>query len=216
MSAQPENAYKFVLNEAAILLKRVAVNPSVSLAHDALLQQNHNALYPCRHILSRTYNIGIGSYNFNFENAFVGHHMPTAVYIAFVKSEARAGSLTENPFCFNTVNLQELYCRLGSKKIPAVEYRLRTGQDKTIFSLWETYNALDYMSSNTGPGGKDRQSFQNGAFLLGFDLSRDSNPNAMYQNAKLEGSSLSIEGSFSIDAAISYTGTGIICLLILL
>ena len=71
MSAQPAGSYHFWVKEAAIMLRRVTVSPSLSLAHSTILQ-SRNALYPCRYMLSRTYNIPTGSSDFKFPNAFEG------------------------------------------------------------------------------------------------------------------------------------------------
>lgn len=207
MSAEAAGTYQFVITEAAMLIKRVAVNPALSTAHSIMLQtMNKNAIYSCRYLSSRTYNIPAGSWSFKFENAFVGNEMPVAVFIMLVKSNAKAGTLTENPFVFYTANLQELICKLGTKRIPAVEYKINPAQKQTQFSLWETYMALDYFGSNNGPGNLDRSTFENGAFIVGFDLSRDGNPNAEYHNSTFEAANLSLEGSFSLATMTGYTG----------
>ena len=205
MSNHPAGTYDFHINEAAILLQRVSVSPSISLSIDSLLQRS-NALYPCKHMLSRTYNIANGSFNFQFENAFVGREMPVSIHIMFIKAAAKAGSFQENPFVFYNLNLQDLTVRLGSKKIPAVDYKLNTDQNQTEFALWESYMALDYMSSNSGPGNLNRESFQNGAFIYSLDLSRDGNPNGHYMNSNFEATSLSIDGTFRERVVGTYTG----------
>ncbi len=205
MTTEAATAYKFRITEAAILLNRVSVNPSVALSHASLLQ-SHNALYPCMYSAGRTFNIAAGSYDFVFSNAFVGKKMPISVFVFFVDAQALSGSLVRNPYVFYPLNLQKLTCRLGAKQIPAVEYKLNVGTNNTQFALWETFRALDYIDSNSGPGNLNRQTFDNGLFIYGFDLSNDGVPSATnYSNSNFEATNLSFLGSFSQPADRTYT-----------
>jgi hypothetical protein len=198
MSAEPAASFLFNITDAAIFLKRVAVSPAISLAHAKLLE-NNNALYPCTHMMGRSTNIPQGYKEFKFENAFVGNEMPTAVFVLFIKGVAKTGAIHENPFCCRGqdtgIKLQELKCRLGTKLIPAADYRL--GPAQTQMALWSTYRALDYWGSNTGPGSLNRDTFENGAFIYGFDLTRDANTGANYSNSTFEANNLSLEGTFA-------------------
>lgn len=134
--------------------------------------------------------------------------MPVAAFVIFVKGDAKAGSLVENPFCLRGMNLQELRLSLGAKKIPAMEYKLNLPQLQSQLALWETYMSLDYFGSNTGPGNYNRNTLDNGAFIFGFDLSRDGAPNAGYLNSNFEASNLSLEGSFRDPTTFATTGNG--------
>jgi len=204
MTDLAEGHYRFAITEAAILLRRVKVSPSVALAHNSLLQ-TRNAIFPCKYMLSRTYNIPAGYGDFNFENAFIGKEMPTAIFIMFVKSKAKNGDFKENPYLFWNVNLLTLTIRLGGKKVPAIEYKLDVDEDQTQFALWQTYLALDYIGTNSGPGNLNRNTMTNGAFIYGIDLSRDGMPNAGYPNSNFDASTLSIEGSFKFATDDTYT-----------
>ena len=66
--------------------------------------------------------------------------------------------------------------------------------------------SMDMLSSNMGPGGFDRTSFELGAFILGYDLSRDGNPNALYSNSNYNAGNLSLQMNFDSELASGFTG----------
>jgi hypothetical protein len=204
MSQEPEGSYLFKIQEAALLIKRVTVSPSVALSHAQILQ-NSNAVYPIRHMMARSYNIPSGSLDFNFPNAFIGLEMPKALFVILITTLSKQGALTKNPFCCYNLDLQQLTVYLGSKKIPAPDFKINAEEGQSQLALWSTYMALDYWSSKLGPGALNRESMNKGAFIYGFDLTRDGNPHAPYSNSNFEASHLSLTGSFKAALRNSYT-----------
>ena len=95
---------------------------------------------------------------------------------------------------------------MGSKKIPAIDYKLYILQEQREFALWQTYLALDYFNSNNGPGSFNRDTYGNGAFIYALDLSRDGSPNTSYVNSTFEAASLSVDGTFREGTDNLYTG----------
>lgn len=65
---------------------------------------------------------------------------------------------------------------------------------------------MDYFSSIVGPGSFDRKIFQNGAYIQGFGLSRDSNPHAQYYNSSFSAGNINIQGVFRLATGYGYTG----------
>ena len=161
MSTQPFNSFKFHIDEAVLMLRRVTVSPSLSSAHEQVLQSK-NAVYPFKMMMSRSCNIPQNAVDFTFTNTFVGKQMPQAVFILFTKTSAKAGSLTQNPFCLYPLHTQELWVRMGGKKFPAVQEKYQT-----VSALYNTYAAIDCIDSNEGPGNLNRDTFENGAFIYG-------------------------------------------------
>ena len=208
MSGEPAGTYKFQIDEAAFLAKRVRLSPALELAHSQMLQ-TQNAIYPVRFLESRTYNIPTGSYDFQFPNCFIGRNLPRVIFIALIKAASKSGSLKENPFVFDTVDMEEIYCKLGSKKVPTLDYKLNIDDKQSQIALWETYVALDYFGGTAGPGSINRETFNIASFLVGIDLSRDQAPNSGYRNSSIDASSISIEGKLRAPTKSAY------CLLVL-
>jgi hypothetical protein len=205
MSTEAAGTYLFEITDAKLLIRRVTCSPAVQLAHEKLLQEK-NAVYPVKYMQTKTQSIPANSFSYYWENVFVGNEMPTAILIAFVKGTAYRGALTENPFFFQNVDLSEATVYLGSKKIPNIEIKNNIGRHQSLLSFWETLMSMDLFSTNIGPGGIDRKSFENGAFLLGFDLSRDANPNALYSNSNFNAGNLALQFTFNAGLPHGYTG----------
>jgi len=205
MSATAAGTHKFIITDAKMLIRRVSLAPAVQIAHEQLLQ-TQNALYPMKYIKTKTQNIPANSWAYYWENVFVGNEMPSSILVAFVKNSAHRGSLTENPFFFQNMDLTDLTVHLGTKKIPNIDIKNNIGQNQSLLSFWETMKSMDFFSSNTGPGGFDRTTFENAAFLLGFDLTRDGNPNAGYSNSNFNAGNLALQMNFGTSTTEAYTG----------
>ena len=199
-----DNDYTLVIKDAEIWLKRVEVSPAIYTAHQKLLASGKNAVYPAKYIESRAQSIPQGSYSFKFDNVFQGYNMPLAVFAFFVDSEAKSGHLQKNPFFLETANLADLRCYLGSKVFPSTMYKFDSRKTGYEAGLQDTFLALDVPGSPFGPGQLNKNTFPC-CFILGFDLTRDHNTLANYNNSDFDSTSLSIEGSFTQATTKPYT-----------
>ena len=192
-----KDQYRFVITEASIWLKRVSVNPGAMIAHNNLLA-SRNMLFPVRYLESRTLDLMKSSFNFRFPNIFTGNRMPVALYAFFVETESKQGNLQKNPYALQHCNLSEIRCSLGSKILPTIMYKLDPANYNTEEALANTLLSLEAYGSNKGPSQLNRETFTNGAFIIGFDTTRDNRPlSATYINSNYDASSVSLEGSFS-------------------
>lgn len=206
MTGENAPAYKLVIIQAVMMVRREQVSSSLALAQSQLLQTNKNMIFPCSRISTRTQSIPQGSFGFRYENAFVGKNMPLALYVGFLKSVAYEGAYNENPFCFWNVNLTRLIATLGAKRVPHVEYKLDFTQNRSQFALWNTISAMGYLNSGSGPGYFNRDTYDKGLFIYGLNLSRDGDVQAAYNNSNFDASSVSVEGEFSVATGVPYTG----------
>jgi len=205
MSNEAAGTFRFMVSDAKMLIRRVSLTPAVQLAHEQLLQMQ-NAVYPMKYMLTKTQNIPSNSWAYHWENVFVGSEMPSSILVAFVKNSAYRGSFKENPFHFRNMDLIDLTVYLGSKKIPNVDIKNNIGENQSLLSFWETMMSMDFFSSNSGPGGFNRNTFETAAFLLGFDLTRDGNPNAEYSNTNFNAGNLALQMNFRSATTEAYTG----------
>ena len=196
-AAATKDQYRFVITEASIWLKRVSVNPGAMIAHNNLLA-TRNMLFPVRYLETRTLDLMRSSFNFRFPNIFTGNKVPLALYALFIETESKQGHLQKNPYTLQHCNLSEIRCSLGSKIVPTIMYKLDPTNYNTEEALANTLLSLEAYGSNTGPAQLTRETFTMGAFVVGFDLTRDSRPlSASYINSNYEASSVHLEGSFS-------------------
>ena len=203
-SDEVDGTYKFVITNAEIWLKRVSISPGLSNSH-AELSQNMNMQYPCKYMQSSSIEIPKASFGFKFDGVFQGGQMPLSVFCMFIPSQNKQGDFHKNPYIFDHVNLSELKVHMGSKTFPSVGYTLNPLKFKIEPALLNTYLALNAYGASGGPLNINRNDFNKGAMILGFDLTRNSDPTANYQNTDFDASSLNIEGKFSTATDKSYT-----------
>ena len=199
-----DGSYKFVITNAEIWLKRVSVSPGLSNSHSEL-SQNMNMCYPCKYMQSSSIEIPTASFGFKFDGVFQGGQMPLSVFCMFIESPAKNGNIHKNPFVFEHVNLSELKLHMGSKTFPSVGYTLNPAKHQIEPALLNTYLALNAYGAKSGPLSINRDNFTKGAMILGFDMTRNSDPTANYHNTDFDASSLNIEGKFSNATTTSYT-----------
>ncbi len=195
MSTMAEADFVFKINAAKLFVKRVLPSPAVQIAHEKILN-TRNAQYNTKFFSAKTHNIPINSYDFIWENVFQQDILPTSLYVGVVKAGSKSGALNANPFDFRQHQLTNLICYLGSKKISNIDYTLDQADKKNQEALWQTYEAMGYLSSNSGPFNLNRDSFCTSACIVGFNLTRDGNTGAAYNNASFTSDHIRLEGKF--------------------
>ena len=199
-----DGSYRFVITNAEIWLKRVSVSPGLSNSHSELAQ-SMNMCYPCKYMQSSSIEIPVSSFGFKYDGVFQGGQMPLAVFCMFIHSEAKNGNVHRNPYVFEHANLNELKLHMGSKTFPSVGYTINPRAFQIEQALLNTYLALNVYGAKSGPADINRDTFIQGAMILGFDLTRNSDPTANYHNTDFDASSLNIEGKFSSATDKAYT-----------
>ena len=194
MQAKGEAAdkYMFVITDAKILLKRIKVNPSIALSHSKLIEKQ-NMIFPSKYMQSRQTPIPTGSFSFKFDSIFQGVHMPTAIFMMLVDSEAKKGDLEKNPFLFDDYKLEEVKFTLGAKNVPSIPYKINCTNYNSTEALLDLYLALQNMDLPVAPAHPTRLSHILTQFIVGFDLSRDGSPSASYENSNFDSSSIGLE-----------------------
>ncbi len=123
--------------------------------------------------------------------------MLTQMVLMFVQTQARLGNYGLNPYFFENININNLNLFIGARRIPASDYEINVTGSRTIRLFHQTQKALSYCGANNGPGGLDRSSFQDAAFIIVWDLSRDGNVHSTYLNSTLDARTIRLEGTFA-------------------
>ena len=98
--------YKIDIEEMALRVCKVQVNPEVITAHNAMLRST-NAKCPYTKTEMASMNLAKGTLNFSWNQVFP-NSCPNRVIVTFVCSEATYGSsLTKNPCNFQNYNLSQ-------------------------------------------------------------------------------------------------------------
>ena len=95
----PENNVITKIKEAALYVRKVKLNPSITLTHSKLLDQGKLAKYPVRRGIVTSFTIYQNSLSFNKGNVVSGQ-LPRRVVVGFVRNAAFNGC-ERKPFQFS-------------------------------------------------------------------------------------------------------------------
>ena len=161
------SGFKVVLEQASMFIRKVKVNPAVSIAHAKALEKT-SCKYPIDRVICKTYSISKGSYSFLQDNVFLGL-MPKRVIITCVENVAMNGNYSKNPFLFSphSVNMVGVY--VDGQPVPAKPLELDFSSDnyaRAYYSLFSGFNCDKgiYLS---------REEYAKGHVLYSFDLTPD-------------------------------------------
>lgn len=194
MQKAGEAAPKFIITNAEIWLPRISVSPAVSIAHSNLLNSK-NMLFPTKYMETRSIDVPAGSFNCKFPNIFSGGKMPQRLFAVMLDSEAKTGSLQKSPYVFYHCNIADIRCLSGSKVVPSISYKLLPEKFQTEALMANTLTTLKNAKGDV-PTLLNRNTHTTGMFLMGFELTRDQNPAAEYQNSQLDSINIGLEINF--------------------
>ena len=115
--ANPQE-YKSVITQASLFVRKVKLNPAVSLAIEKVLARGITAKYPFKRQSMKVFSIPQGQLSHTQDNLFLGQN-PTRLFISMVDTEAYNGLWDKNPFHFQMHHLNYVGLYLDGKQIPA-------------------------------------------------------------------------------------------------
>ena len=176
MCPDVDGDYKVVITHAALLVRRVRVNPSVALGHARALEKAH-AVYPLTRSEIKVFSVPQGTMSISKDNLFLGQ-LPQRLVIACVDADSFNGVLNKSPFNFKHRNLNFLSLTLDGQQIPSTKpltpkFALTNGQACT--QAYQTlFSGLNKMYKDTG-NSISLEEFSQGYTSYCFDLSPDLN-----------------------------------------
>jgi hypothetical protein len=99
-------AYKVMIQQAVLYIRRIKINPSIELAHARAMEKS-NAIYPIRHTEISVVPLGSGHRYLIKDNLFAGR-IPVRLVIAMLTSNAYNGSYQTSPFVFKHMNTERI------------------------------------------------------------------------------------------------------------
>ena len=165
------SGFKAVIMDAALYVRKVKINPSISLEHHKTLDQGITAKYPLRRGVVTTFTVPAGNLSFNKENLITGQ-LPRRVIIGFVTNEAFNGTSKTNPFEFKNLDLSYLTLSTDSQQFPSQPLTPNYEASEATHAFYQLYSGLGLVNSNSGLN-IDLASFQEGHTLYPIDLTAD-------------------------------------------
>lgn len=182
-----------ILN-AQLFMNHVHLNPHSLLANEMRLTKQM-ALFPHQRIELRTHTIPAGGLNISIDNLIIGQ-LPNFLLFSMVDNDAYSGNITLNPFNFKHNNISSFQLIVNGLPVPLTPLDFDYSQTPPIST-----RGYQTLFRGTGIHYFDRGHqisktyFDNGCFLLAFDLSVDQNQDGACVNPSNQGT-IRIEARF--------------------
>lgn len=188
------NSPRIKILDATMHMNHVTVNPNIMLAHETVLQRS-NAIYPYKRVEVKTYTIPANSYTLSLDNIVIGQ-LPNLLVFAMVDNDAYTGKRAKNPYNFKHNNITRFNLSVNGVQIPNLPLEFDYSKKRPV-------STRGYISLFKGTGIHyfdkghqiSKKFFDNGCFLVAFDLTTDLSYNSTCGNLLNQGT-VRIEGRF--------------------
>jgi len=117
MNKDAESKSVFQFLDAKLWLKRVRPNPTIPLAHNAVLRKGGVARYNMTSVELKTFTFSSGSQSLSIDNAVLGP-IPKRLSFTMIKNKDFLASIDTNPYFFRHCDLQSFALYVNGKQIP--------------------------------------------------------------------------------------------------
>lgn len=176
LSSNAQGNYKVSIIHASLLVRKVRVNPSISLGHAKALEMG-NARYPLTRVETKAFSVPMGTMSYSKDNLFLGQ-LPQRIVIGLVDNDAYNGIVGKNCFNFKNLNMNYLSLSIDGHQIPdskplTPKFTVAGGQS-FIQAYHTLFSGLNKMYKDAG-NNISREEYANGYTLYAFDITPDLN-----------------------------------------
>ena len=168
MSPAPFQGFHSVITHASLFVRKVKLNPAVSLGHAKALEKG-TAKYPLKRVVVKTFSIPTGNLSAVQDNLFMSQ-TPNRLVIGLVDSAAFNGQAARNPFHFKTLGLTFLSLYLDGKQIPGKPLTPNYEQHQYVRSFFSLMTSTGLVNRDAGSY-LELRDFESGYAIYSFDLS---------------------------------------------
>ena len=198
MASEDDVDYRVKLTDAYLKIRKVKVNPSISVAHEIALKKGP-AIYPIRRVECKSFIVPAGNPSLRKDNLFNGM-VPKTVVFGLVESEAFNGALKKNPYNFQHFNVSSIGITVNGEEMPFKPLQLSYGAAPKYIEAFSTlFSGTGKMYYNTG-NDISREEFPKGYAVYAFDLTPDMCGASPHFNVVQKGN-LAIDIQFSVAPA---------------
>ena len=163
-----DQAYKTCIDQMSLYVRKVKLNPVVSLAHAKTLSTT-NAKYPLKRASIKTFSIPAGQLSATKDNIFVSQ-LPTRLIVFFVDSDAFNGKIDKNPFNFKHNDLSYISLFIDGQQCPTTPLTPNFQNHQYVRCYHRLFSELGLASKNEG-NYLEYRDFEGGNAMFAFDLS---------------------------------------------
>jgi len=172
MNKDAESKTVFQFLDAQLWVKRVRPNPSIPLAHKAVLDKGGVARYNMRRVELESFTFSSGSQSLSIDNEVLGP-VPKRILFTMIKNKDFLGSIDTNPYFFRHYDLSSFALYVNGKQIPGGGLSLDTiHEKKTVMAYRTLFEGSGIHHSNSGLQ-ITPDMYKNGYFMLLYDLTTD-------------------------------------------
>jgi hypothetical protein len=198
MASEDDADFRVKLTDAYLKIRKVKVNPSISVAHEIELKKGP-AIYPIRRVECKSFIVPAGNPSLRKDNLFNGM-VPKAFVFGLVESEAFNGALKKNPYNFQHFNVSSIGITANGEEMPFKPLQLSYGAAPKYIEAFSTlFSGTGKMYHNTG-NDISREEFPKGYAVYAFDLTPDMCGASPHFNVVQKGN-LAIDIQFSVATA---------------
>ena len=206
MASEDDADYRVKLTEAYLKIRKVKVNPSITMAHEIALKKGP-AIYPIRRVECKSFIIPAGNPSLMKDNVFSGL-VPKTFVFGLVESEAFNGAYKKNPYNFQHFNISSVGLSVNGEAMPFKPIQLSFGAANSRFieAFCTLFSGTGKMYFNNG-NDISRDEFPNGNAIFAFDLTADMCGSSPHFNTVQRGN-LAVDIKFSVAPA---TAVSLVC-----
>ena len=143
--------YKVKILHAGLFVKKLKINPQISLSHARVLNNGGLAKYHIKRSVLKTFSAATGSMNINLDSMFA-NQIPSRVVVAMCDSDAFNGRYTKSAFEFKHYNISSLSFHVDGVQIPAKSFTPNFAKKAYARSFLSLYQGTNTQFDNLGPG----------------------------------------------------------------
>ena len=166
----PQEAYKMVIKEARLIIPAYEVSPSLSIAHEQILQTT-NARYPIRRVTMKHLSIPTAQTQHAHDNIIAGP-LPERIVIGLVSDVAMSGGYQQNPLNFEHFGCTQMALYVNGEMFPTRPYQPDFANGRYIRDYLSIFKGNGILYSDKSVG-INRHEYANGYTIWVFDLSPD-------------------------------------------
>ena len=195
MASEADADYRVKLTEVYLKIRKVKVNPSISIAHELALKKGP-AIYPVRRVECKSFIIPAGNPSLRKDNLYNGL-VPKTIIFGMVDSAAFNGAYKKNPFNFQNFTTSFLAISVNGEEVPFKPLQLSytAATRRYIEAFLTLFSGTGKMFYDVG-NDISRDEFVNGFNLYSADLSPDMCGSSAHFNVVQRGN-LAVDIKFS-------------------
>ena len=172
MDVSDDGKFSVKIKEAALIVRRVKINPGVLLAHANALFKT-TAKYPITRVEVKSFTFHTGVLGDTLDNVILGQ-LPKRIIVGFIDNKAFNGNRKFNPFNFQHFSINYLSWYIDGVQIPSKSLQPRfTGENQVYIDAYHTLFSGTGIHFLNESNGINCHNYVRGYFLTAVDLTSD-------------------------------------------